>query len=726
MFPLALMQPRYESGVVWLSFLIAVLASYVALDLARRVRGPDRVSATTWMVGGALVFGSGIWSMHFVGMMAFVLPIELGYAAGLTALSWLAAVAVSGLALWIAARERLTPAGLSLGALAMGGGICVMHYVGMAAIDLAPGIVWNPPLVATSAVIAVVASAAALLIFFGMRRLRGWRARSAQAAAALVMGAAICGMHYTGMAAAGFPEGAVCLSADALGGRGLGTLLVVGVTVLLSITLFTSVLDARLQARAVRLARSLEATNDKLQQANDALQRLAYSDALTGLPNRSLFDDRLRQALARRARDRQLAGTRAATLAVLHLDLDGFKPVNDSWGHALGDQLLRQVAARLQQACRESDTLARLGGDEFVLLLDGVADRAEALAAAQRLVATVAGAFELEDRPLQVTCSAGVAVLDERVEPARLSAMADAAMHAAKRAGGGRALAYEAHMPLGSDPIELLQDLRQAVAGGQLMLHYQPKVDGASGRVRSVEALLRWRHPTRGLVPPAQFIGLAERNGLIVSIGHWVIDEACRQVAAWCGQGRRLRVAVNLSAWQLRQPDLVAHIEAALLRHGVDPRLLVCEITETAVMEDLLAVQRVIDALERLGVEVSLDDFGTGQSSLAMLRNLRIHELKIDRLFVHDVAHDARARGLVELVVRLAHLLGMRVVAEGVESQDQRDVLAALGCDELQGFYFARPMAPADLSAAELPAAEGGTVLAFSPSVLPTAAAAAV
>ena len=712
-----LLQPHYDAPVLSLSLLIAVFASYVALDLARRVQGPDRVVARLWMAGGALMMGSGIWSMHFVGMLAFQLPLPqpLGYAVPATLASWLAAVAVSLLALFIAARERLTPLTLGLGALTMGGGICVMHYTGMAALEMAPGIVWNRAWVAASVLIAIGASAAALLIFFGMRRLRGLRARAAQLAAALAMGGAISGMHYSGMAAAGFPFDSVCLSVDGLRGQNLGTLVVVATLVLLSITLFTSVLDARLQARALHLAHSLQATNQQLQAANAELQRMAFCDPLTGVPNLSLFDDRLQQALARAER-----GGAQSRVAVLFVDLDGFKPINDSWGHAAGDALLRQLAQRLRGVCREVDTLARVGGDEFVLLMEGPADLADVEGVARRALQSVARAFDVGGREVRISCSIGFAVAPEHGTGERLKAMADAAMYEAKRAGGNRVQAYQPGIRLDSDPMDLLLGLRQAIELRQLELHYQPKVDGRSGRTRGVEALLRWRHPALGNVPPSTFIPLAERNGLIVPLGNWVLDEACRQIAAWTAQGRRLRVAVNLSAWQLRQPDFVDRVRRALQRHGADARLLVCEFTESVAMDDAIGAQRVIDELEALGVRMAFDDFGTGHSSLAMLRQLRVHELKIDRLFVCDVAHDPKARDLVEAVVRLAHVLEMTVVAEGVETREQRDVLVALGCDELQGYYFARPLPASRIDPAVWHAAgdEAAQPLVFSSSVL--------
>jgi len=705
-----LLTPTYDAGIVALSMLVATFASYVALDLARRVREHRSWAAWTWTLGGAFVMGSGVWAMHFIGMLAMSLPVPLGYAPSTTLVSWAAAVGVSALALAIAGRERLTAPTLLGGALAMGGGICAMHYTGMAALEMAPGIVWNPRWVALSALIACGASAVALLIFFGVRRLSGLKAHAAQAGAALVMGLAISGMHYSGMAAAGFPSDSLCLSADGLGGRSLGTVVLLAVVVLLTIALFTTALDARMQARAARLAQSLSA-------ANAELQRIAFFDVLTGVPNRALFEDRLKQAVARAERDAQRGGVfGGAKLALLFVDLDGFKPVNDSFGHAAGDIVLRQVADRLRRVVREADTLARLGGDEFVLLVEDVSGVPDAVATAQRVLRALAEPFDVAGRPIALSASLGVVVFPDHATSDKLLSGADAAMYAAKRAGGATYAVFEPHMQDGAAAqLEMLQDLREALARGQLRLYYQPKIDSQSGRVRSVEALLRWQHPRHGQVSPAQFVPLAERFGLIVAIGSWVIDEACRQVAAWADEGRRLRVSINLSAYQLRQPDIAARIGAAIVRHGLQPDQLVCELTESAAMEDTQQTQRVLEALAQLGVKLSIDDFGTGYSSLAKLRRMRAHELKIDREFVADVARDADARAVVDAIVRLGHALGLRIVAEGVETAAQRDALTALGCDELQGFLFARPLPPEAMLDDGL---HGEAPAPFSPSVL--------
>jgi diguanylate cyclase (GGDEF)-like protein len=679
----ALLTVRYDPWIVALSYLIASFASFVALDLTQRVRTPDRAMATGWWAGGSVAMGTGIWSMHFVGMLALQLPMPVGYHYLTTGLSWVAAVAVSAIALHVASFRRLTLRRLALGATAMGAGICAMHYTGMAALEMAPGIVWNWALVAASAGIAVAASTAALVIFFLLRRLVGGAARAGQVAAALVMGAAICGMHYTGMAAAAFPDDALCLSANALRGDSLGVLVSVATLALLTLTMFTSALDARMQDKASRLAASLQVANTELQQ-------LAFRDALTGLPNRMAFDERVGVAVQRCTRG-------GAMLAVLFVDLDGFKPVNDSFGHGAGDEVLRSIAQRLAAQVRASDTVARVGGDEFVLLLEDLPPaEASHIAAqmAQRVIDACGEPVDAGGHAQQLSSSVGIALYRHGGARDELLSQADAAMYAAKRAGGSSYAFFEPHMNAGMrEQIELQRDLREALArGGQLELHYQPKVSSADHVITGAEALLRWRHPTRGMLAPGLFIPVAERFGLIGSLGDWVIQDACRQVRAWLDEGLRLRVAINLSVHQLRQDDLVQRVAAAIRQHDIDPTLLTFEITESVAMEDGESGLRAFHALGELGVNLSIDDFGTGYSSLSYLRRLHAGQLKIDRSFVQDLETSADARAIVEAVVRLAHSLGLSVVAEGVETVAQRDVLARLQCNEQQGFLHARPM----------------------------------
>ncbi len=708
----------YNLFVVAASFAIAMLASYVTLDLARRVRTAQRRVGLAWWAAGSIVMGTGIWSMHFLGMQAFKLPIAIGFAGGFTLLSWLAAVAASGVALELASRETFGRMQLALGALAMGAGISGMHYIGMAAMDMAPGIVWDYGVVALSVLIAVLASATALLIFKLLRKVPRNQRIAYQLAASFVMAVAICGMHYTGMAAAQFAVGAVCLSAGELGGPGLTALVLMATGMLLVSTLFTSILDARLQSTAQRLTQSLQESNTRLQAANDELQKRAFADALTGLPNRLLFEDRLIHALLRLDRTNHLRVE--DRLAVLFVDLDGFKPINDSFGHAAGDVILRGAADRLRQEARECDTVARVGGDEFLILLEDVTDVAACVAMANRVLASLSRPFEVSGKQVQIACSIGIVVHPDHGDRTKLVANADAAMYAAKRAGGSCYALFEPHMGSdASEQLELQNDLRQALERGELALHYQPKIDGARGQISGVEALLRWNHPKHGMVSPVVFIALAERFGLIGRLGNWVINEACRQTAEWAHSGLRMRVAINLSVHQLRESGLADRIEQALLRHGLDASQLLCEITESVAMEDIKATQRTFDGLARIGVFLSIDDFGTGYSSLNYLRQLPAQQLKIDRSFVNDLENSEDARAVVSAVVSLAHALGLRVVAEGVETAGQRDILLGMRCDELQGFFYARPMSADSLlawSQGEKPA--GGAD--FTPSIVGT------
>jgi diguanylate cyclase (GGDEF)-like protein len=414
--------------------------------------------------------------------------------------------------------------------------------------------------------------------------------------------------------------------------------------------------------------------------------RSATQDALTGLPTRLYFEERL-AAAARRC------DAKRTRLAVFFIDLDGFKPVNDSYGHSCGDRVLEQVGARLKAISRGADVAARVGGDEFLLLMTGITGTEAIGVVASRLIEALSRPYRVEDREVSISCSVGIALYPGGCKPAKLIARADVAMYAAKRAGGSRHAFYAPEMDSDAQQnFDLVRDLRQAMERNELELYYQPKIDARSGKVTAAEALLRWQHPQRGMVMPGLFIPLAERSGLIGPLGNWVIEAACKQARSWRDKSLRMRVAINLSAYQMRQDDIAERIGDALNRYRIHPSLLTCEITESAAMEDTRATQETMRKLGELGVHLSIDDFGTGYSSLAYLRKLPAEELKIDRSFVMDIEHSADARAVIDAVVKLAHALGLKVVAEGIENPRQQQALVEMGCDELQGYLFAKPM----------------------------------
>jgi diguanylate cyclase (GGDEF)-like protein len=416
----------------------------------------------------------------------------------------------------------------------------------------------------------------------------------------------------------------------------------------------------------------------------------AFHDPLTDLPNRALFLDRLGQLQGR-------AGRRGEPLAVLFLDLDHFKFVNDRYGHAGGDRLLIAVAERLRECARPGDTVARLGGDEFTLLLDGFEDPAEVEAVAARVAGTLDAPFAIDDDEVAVTASIGIALSRrDHAAPADLLRDADVALYRAKERGKARYAIFDPAMGTNlRERIALEAELRQAVERDQLRLVYQPVVELATGRVVSVEALVRWEHPGRGLVLPAGFIPLAEEAGLVEPIGRWVLAEACRQAVIWQDQFTNApAVAVNLSARQFQHPGLVEEVAGALRATGLAPDRLELEITESAVMADADVTAATLRDLKNLGVCVAIDDFGTGYSSLSYLRRFPLDLLKIDQSFVSGLGSDVGDIAIVEAVIGLAHMLGLRVVAEGVETLEQATRLRELGCEFGQGHLFGRPGSP--------------------------------
>ena len=414
--------------------------------------------------------------------------------------------------------------------------------------------------------------------------------------------------------------------------------------------------------------------------------RAGALDHLTSLPTRLHLEARLHAAAKK-------CDASKGRLAVMFIDLDGFKPVNDTFGHSSGDRVLEQVGQRLQALARNGDVAARVGGDEFLLLATHAGAREAASQLANKVIEALSRPYKVGDREVSISCSVGIALYPDKCPENKLIARADAAMYSAKKAGGARSCFYSPEMDTDAQQnFDMLSELRHALTNDELELYFQPKIDVRSGKVTAAEALLRWQHPTRGLVMPNSFLPLAERSGLIGPLGDWVIEAACKQARAWRDKGLRMRVAINLSAHQMRQDDIVDRIAMALERYRIHPALLTCEITESAAMEDTHATQETFRRLGELGTHLSIDDFGTGYSSLSYLRQLPAEELKIDASFVKDVDTSADARAIVDAVVKLAHALGLKVVAEGVETLRQQKALVDLGCDELQGFLFAKPM----------------------------------
>jgi diguanylate cyclase (GGDEF)-like protein/PAS domain S-box-containing protein len=459
-------------------------------------------------------------------------------------------------------------------------------------------------------------------------------------------------------------------------------------------TLFVSQLVRGEEAIFIGLIRDLT----EHQQDLDEIRRLAFYDALTGLPNRRLLMDRLGQAM--------LSSTRSGEHgALILLDLDHFKRLNDTLGHDVGDELLHQVAVRLRSCVREGDSVARIGGDEFVVLLESLSQQAmeaatEAEVVAIKILDALTKPYELRGHLYSVTPSIGIVQFTQGQETAEdLFKMADVAMYQAKSSGRNTACFFDPVIQAAAAARTAMEkDLLKGISGNEFVLHYQVQVDG-EGRCTGVEALVRWQHAARGMVPPAHFIPLAEETGLILPLGQWVLESACAQLVRWANDPGTAHwtMAVNVSASQFAQPEFVAHVEAALAKTGADPSLLKLELTESMLVADIDAIIEKMNALKQRGVAFSLDDFGTGYSSLTYLKRLPLSQLKIDQSFVREVLTNPSDAVIARTILALGHSLGMKVIAEGVETSEQHQFLSALGCDAFQGYFFGRPVSADEL-----------------------------
>ncbi|ESN13468.1 diguanylate cyclase/phosphodiesterase [Enterobacter sp. MGH 24] len=670
----------WDPVLIAISYLVAFIASFVALDCAGKIPLSSRKAALFWRIAGGVTLGIGIWSMHFIGMLSMQMPMMMSYDLWLTLASLGVAVVASTTALNIAvAGQKLSPFRLIFATAILSAGVVSMHYIGMAALMLDGSIIWDRRIVGVSVGIAVVASGTALWLAFRLRdKHKGVFIN--RILAAFVMAAAICAMHYTGMSAAQFQEMAHTLPGG-IGELGLSIWVSVTTLCLLGVMLIISLIDSH--RRTSRLT-------DNLQQLNRQLELQARFDALTGLANRHQMDLRMQDCL-------RSALLSKKPFAVIFLNVDHFKRVNDTWGHSVGDELLITVAQRITARLTREMTLARLGGDAFILLVPECDDdKLNALLTS--LLEDVRRPLSISGHTLSTTISAGVSLYPQDGETLHeLKLKADAALHRVKEDGRNGWVIYRAEMST-AIPAKpgFLQELSQALERDQFELWYQPTWHAGEKTIHGFEALLRWRHPEQGVVLPNLFIPSLEQTGLIIPVGNWAIEAACRQLHFWTEQGfSQWTLSLNLSPVQFEQPDIFPIISSMLEKYNLSPSRLILEVTESTALKNLDRSIELLNAFNQAGITVSIDDFGTGYSNLLMLSVLPAKELKIDRSFVTSMLENEKSYKLVETIISIARTMEMNVVAEGIETEEQQAVLTRLGCDYLQGYLFSRPL-PAD------------------------------
>lgn len=680
----------YASTLVALSLLVAVTASLAGFHLVARVRTSQGLARRLWWAGGSLVMGLGIWSTHFIGINAVPATASFPHDLLLTLISLMFGVLTSALALAIVQTRELSLYKLILGGSVLGAGIVFLHYIGISALHIGGTLSYDPLLFMLSIIIAVGGSMGALWLSFRLRLEKGskcplWKICSS----ALVMGGAIAGMVYTSVAAAEFPQQGSALNIDATAPDQLAfTIAFVAIGIML-IVLMLSVYDAHLAANNARLTASLR-------KANYELKALVSRDPLTRLPNRLLLEERLDTLLARGGRGPE------NEFAVFFVDLDRFKTINDSLGHHIGDELIQQVASRLQVAVRDSDMLARVGGDEFMIVSAENTDKASSAKIAQRMVSSLSKAFQIDGNLVRITTSVGISRFpSDGDDKHALIIHADAAMYFAKDAGRNTFKFFESGMIFATEKRARLESrLRDAIDNDTLTLAYQPKVNVVTGEITGVEALLRWHDAELGHVPPDELIPVAEDTGLILPIGEWVLRSACQQSMDWHAQGYPLlKMAVNLSAIQLNNRNFVGVVKRVLSQTRMPPHYLEFELTESAIMQNPDRASMILRRLRKLGVALSIDDFGTGYSNLSQLKRFPISCLKIDRSFTSGMNSDIQDAAIVKAVVALAHSLNLEVVAEGIETQEQLVFIRDIKCQQYQGYLCSKALSSEDFQA---------------------------
>jgi diguanylate cyclase (GGDEF)-like protein len=674
----------YNYYLVALSVLVAMLASFTVLEFTGRIKvlAYQGVRRVRWLLGGATVMGIGVWSMHFIGMLSYQMPMQPGYSLTITALSLMIAIGCSYFALHTATKPLLTQSLLLWSGFLMGVGIAAMHYVGMCGMQLSDRLRYKPIPFCLSIAVAMIASWTSLWIASSLWDGERDHVGKKRAAASVLMGVAISGMHYIGICAAIFPPMGQAAPGSGTGAVWIALALAVGTILLLSAALFWSKFETRLDSEAHLILESLE-------EANRRLITLSQQDLLTELPNRAFLMERMAETIATSKLD-------GRSFTLMFMDLDGFKTINDSLGHAAGDSLLIEFSGHLRRSLRRDDMVARLGGDEFVILLANLGLQQDITPIAMGILGRMQQDFLVAGTPLRVTLSMGMATYpQDGTNPEELLKNADMAMYEAKGNGKNTFRFFDSAMSeAAARTLQIYRGLNQALGANELSMHFQPKFGGSRCDLVGAEALIRWHHPTMGNVPPMEFIPIAEQTGQMMRIGSWVISEVCRQIREWdrldipC-----VKIAINLSPEQLRIPNYVENVQEIIDAAGICADRIMFEITETVAMKDAALSVNVISQFHEAGFDIGIDDFGTGYSSLAYLQQFRVKQLKIDRFFTGGLdVHGAEGLAIVSAIIAMAHSLNMVVVAEGVETGSQLSMLQELNCDEVQGFLLGRPL----------------------------------
>ncbi len=678
---------QHDPRLVATAGLICFLACFTAVNMLWRSKSHHAAARAAWLTGAAFVFGTGVWTTHFVAMLAFRSDLLIGYHAFETALSLIIVCTGTSAMFWAFALGQHSSVLRASAGMLLGAVVGAMHFVGADAMRFNGSPLPDPIYIAAALSVGMLLAGLALLIGGGLKT------TSRRLISAALLACAIVGLHFTGVSAITVVPGRSEVAEGLmLATPLLAVVVIAAATMILIVCLFSSFVDQYLAWRTLR--------------EEGSLRHMAHHDFLTGLPNRLAFGHALGAIL-------QDATRQSVGCAVLCLDVDRFKLVNDLYGHQAGDEVLKRAAGRLQSLTRPTDVVARISGDEFVVAMAPGTDPDAASSLAVRLVTALSEPIILDGQQISVGASIGVAIYPkDGTDAGELLRNADMALYQAKRDGRGTHRFFE---PTMNERLRnrqnLEQDLRRGLDAGEFKLYYQPILQTESQRIIGYEALIRWDHPTRGLVPPLEFIPVAEEAGLIVPLGRWVLENACQEASLWSDG---LQVSVNVSPVQFQQPDLADMVVEILARTGFPPHRLELEMTENVLIQQADQALTTLEKLRAYGVRLSLDDFGTGYSSLSYLRRYPFNKLKIDRSFIQALSDGSGADVLARAIVALGHSLGMEVTAEGVETVEQYEFLEQESCNQVQGYLFGRPIPANQIHSKRATPGESGAAEAAS------------
>ncbi len=657
---------EHDYRALALATVVCVFGSIMAMRLFARTRRTTGAKRANWIFLAGVVCGCAIWTTHFVAMLGFNPPLRYGYDPMGTLISLFLAIGFSTIGMFMASSTKASPM-IEAGGAVLGFGIVAMHYAGMLAFRVTGRLEWDPTLVCVSIFCGCFFGAIAL------NRIARPVTRFCKYGASVALFIAIITTHSAGMGAFTIiPDLSIIVPAKSIS----NAMLAVGVLAIMSLVMGTGIssylIDTHTQEEAIRRYR-----------------HLALHDSITGLPNRAHLSTRLSETIERAKDD-------TSRIAIIAIDLDRFKDINDVHGHASGDYVLKALAERLSNVLADDEFLARVGGDEFVAVKQRVYAKGNARAFAEKIRTLICQPIQDDDRILNVGASLGISLYPDHGEDIDdLISRADLAMYRAKQSAAEKICVYDASMDETSRlRSALAMELRHAVERDELELHYQPQYDVATGDLFGFEALVRWNHPTRGMVSPINFIPIAESTGLIIPIGEWVLKHACREAASW---ERPLKIAVNVAPAQFAQGNLPRLVHETLLETGLAANRLELEITESSIIDDHQHALHIVRQLKCYGVSIAMDDYGTGYSSLSTLQTFPFDKIKIDQSFINVVDKNDQASAIVKSTIILAESLNIPVLAEGVETIAHLDFLRGEGCQEAQGYYFSRPLPVAEI-----------------------------